>query len=461
MLSVGSSRIASARCATAPLRSAARRAVTHVIPWGLRMRQVHRWVPVLPRPVWALLGGEGLAAVGSGVTWPFLFLYFIRVRGLDVELASLALAVLAAVAFVGNPLAGWASDRIGARRTLVGGLVMVAVGALAVALVREPWHAFVASALLGFGASIVWPAQDALLAAMSDRAHRTDAFSMRYATMNLGMGVGSVCGALLADLSSSRRMELLFVAQSVLFLAYATIASRLPNPRATRDVVASDQQTGGYRRVLGDLALRRLLVLVAVLFAVGYAQYYAAFPAFAVGAGGLGVSALGVAFAANTCTIVAAQLLVLRLLAGWRRSRALALVGVMWAAAWAVALAAGALGGGLGAAVTFAVAMALFGLGETALAPALAPLVNDLATDELRGRYNGASALASTTGFMLGPALAGLALGTGLAHALLVALVVVCLLAALGALRLERWLPSEVNRPAPAPAPPLAVKAPA
>jgi MFS family permease len=418
-------------------------------------------VPALPKPVWALLGGESLAAVGSGVTLPFLFLYFSRVRGLEVELAGLALAVLAAVAFVGNPLAGWASDRVGARRTLVGGLVLVAVGALAVALVRQSWHAFVASALLGFGASIVWPSQDALLATMSDRADRTAAFSMRYATMNLGLGVGSVCGALLADLSSPGRMELLFVAQATLFVAYAAIASRLPNPRATLDALASDEQGGGYRRVLGDPALRRVLVLVAVLFAVGYGQYYAAFPAFAVGAGGLGVSALGVAFAANTCTIVAAQLLVLRLLTGWRRSRALALVGVLWAAAWAVALAGGALGGGLGAAVIFAVAMALFGLGETALAPALAPLVNDLATDELRGRYNGASALACTTGFMLGPALAGLALGAGLDHALLVALVLVCLLATLGALRLERWLPSEANRPlpAPAPAPALAVEA--
>ena len=59
---------------------------------------------------------------------------------------------------------------------------------------------------------------------------------------------------------------------------------------------------------------------------------------------------------------------------------------------------------------------------------------------------------------MLGPAFAGLALGAGLAHALLIALVVVCLLAALGALRLERWLPSDANRPAAVPAPAVAVK---
>jgi MFS family permease len=371
-----------------------------------------------------------------------------------------ALALLAAVAFVGNPLAGWASDRIGPRRTLVTGLGTVAAGAIAVASIRETWQALGATALLGFGASIVWPAQDAMLAAMSDRAHRAGAFSMRYATMNVGLGIGSLCGALLADLSSPRRMEMLFVAQAALFVAYAVIASALPNPDSRQDAPPVDHETGGYRRVLADAALRRVLVLVAVLFAVGYAQYTAAFPAFAVSSGGLRGSELGAVYAANTLTIVVAQLLVLRLVDGWRRSRALALVGVTWAAAWAVALTAGALAGGRVAVVIFAAAMMLFGLGETLLAPALAPLVNDLAPDELRGRYNGASAMASTTGFMVGPAVAGVALGAGLAHALLGAFALVCLVAAGGALRLERWVPSEANRAAAVLDRPLVARAP-
>ena len=63
----------------------------------------------------------------------------------------------------GNPLGGWLADRIGARRTLTGGLVLVAAAALGIALVAEPWHAFAATGL-GLGAAIVWPSQDALLA---------------------------------------------------------------------------------------------------------------------------------------------------------------------------------------------------------------------------------------------------------------------------------------------------------
>jgi predicted MFS family arabinose efflux permease len=68
-------------------------------------------VPQLPRRVWLLLAGECLAAVGSGLTLPFLLVYLHRVRGIDIELAGLALAGLAAAGFVGNPVGGWLADR--------------------------------------------------------------------------------------------------------------------------------------------------------------------------------------------------------------------------------------------------------------------------------------------------------------------------------------------------------------
>lgn len=65
-------------------------------------------------------------------------------------------------------------------------------------------------------------------------------------------------------------------------------------------------------------------------------------------------------------------------------------------------------------------------------------------------RYNGASALASTVGFMLGPAIAGAALGAGHGETLVWGLAITCGLAAVGALGLERRLPTRANRPAPA-----------
>ena len=78
------------------------------------------WLPVLPGAAWRLLGGECLSAVGSGLTLPFLLVYLHEVRGLDLAVAGLAMACLAAAGFVANPLGGALSDRARARRSSSG-----------------------------------------------------------------------------------------------------------------------------------------------------------------------------------------------------------------------------------------------------------------------------------------------------------------------------------------------------
>jgi MFS family permease len=350
-------------------------------------------------------------------------------------------------------LGGALADRIGARRTLAGGLVLTGAGAVSIALLHAAWQALAATALFGLGAAVVWPSQDALLAGLAGEQRRSAAFSVRYATMNVGLGVGSLAGAVWAG-ALGGGLVVLFWVQAVALLAYALVVSGLPEPAPEATVASAEDGAGGYRAVLGDRALRRLLVLIAVLFAAGYAQCNAAVPVYATGDGGLAPGALGVVFAANTITVVVAQLLVFRFVADWRRSRGLALAATTWALAWLIMLIGGQLGGGPASMIAFAVGMAAFGVGETLLSPMLMPLVNDLAPDALRGRYNGAAALACTTGFMLGPLVAGAALGAGLGGAFIGALTATCLLAALGAMTLERRLPGPANgRPRPTTAP--------
>jgi MFS family permease len=150
---------------------------------------------------------------------------------------------------------------------------------------------------------------------------------------------------------------------------------------------------------------------------VGYGQYHGTLPAYAVASGGLSASALGIAFAANAFTVAGLELWTAKLTGPWRRTRGLMLAHLVWATTWGMTLIAGRLGGGIPGTVGFAAVMVTFAVGETLLASTLAPLVNDLAKDELRGRYNGAQALAWTSGFIAGPALGGLALSGGFAGA--------------------------------------------
>ena len=398
-------------------------------------------MPRLPRDAWIVLGGDALSALGSGLTLPFLLVYLHAVRGIGLGLAGLALSTIALVGLVGNPLGGVLSDRVGARNTLAVGLFLSAAGTFSLALVHDVWHAFAATALLGLGAGIAWPALDALLAGVAGVQQRSSIFALRHATFNAGLGLGAVVGGLTVVGSSPAAFELIYALEALSLIAFLFVLFLVPNRVGSEAEPRAGAPSATSRQIFRDRTFLRVWVLTALLVTVGYAQYSAAFPAYATEAGGLSPRGLSLAFAANTLAVVAGQLLVLRALAGRRRSHALALVGVAWACAWAVTLAGGAAGGSLGAA-PFVLAMILLALGETLVAPTVPALVNDIAPEELRGRYNGVSALAWTSGFIAGPAIAGLVLAAGAGEVLFLGLIAACVIAAACALRLERALPA-------------------
>jgi len=408
--------------------------------------RVGTFVPRLPRAAWVVLGGDTLSAIGSGLTLPFFVVYLHRVRGIDLEAAALALVVIAVAGFAGNPTGGSLADRFGPRNSLIFGLFLAGLGAGALTFVHTAWQAFAAAAVLGFGSAVVWPAQDSLLAMLVRPEQRSSVFSVRHATLNAGFGIGALIAAVIVDLQSPDTFVVLYWADAATFLAFIPILLTLkvggrPTQLAAEAAVESP---GGYRTILTDWVFLRIWVLTAVLVAIGFSQLHASFPVFATGEGGISAKALSVAFAANTFTVVAAQLVVLRLMSGHRRTTSVALACGFWALAWAVTLLAGMAGGQL-AVATFAAALVVFAIGETLLTPALTPMVNDIAPERLRGRYNGAYTLGWITGFMVGPVFAGVALGAGRSTTFFVALIGACGLAAVAALRLSARLPSAAN----------------
>ena len=330
---------------------------------------------------------------------------------------------------------------------MIVGLITSAVATAGVTAVRSPLQAFLAAGLVGIGAAVTWPAEDALLATVVRPAQRSAAFSLRFAITNGGYGVGGLIAAAIVDIEVPRTFAVLYLADAASFLLFIPVLLALvPDVGRvrTRDRAARPA-TGGYRRVLGDRLFIGIWGLTALVVTVSYGQYHSSFPAYATGAGGLSARALSLAFAANTLTIVVAQLVVLHVMTGRRRTRGIMLACVLWATTWIVTLVAGELTTGTVAAVLFAVAMVFFALGETLFSPTVPAIVNDLASDELRGRYNGLYTLAWTTGFMIGPAVAGFSLEADLGPALFGALIAACGLTAVAAWLLERRIPAETN----------------
>jgi MFS family permease len=400
-------------------------------------------VPRLPRRAWVVLAGDTLSALGSGMTMPFFILYLHRIRGIDLTLAGLALATIAVASFAGNVIGGSLADRVGPRRALMVGLCAGTAGASSFAFVHSAPTAFAAAAVIGLGASISWPALDALLASTVDESQRSSVFALRHATLNVGFGTGAIIAASIVDFTSPRTFEVLYLVDAATFLAVVPLLAAL---RGVGDRVVSDEPAqGGYREVLADRAFLAVWGITALFVVVGYSQYEAALPPYAVSTGGVSAHGLGIVFAANTFSVAVLQLIVLRVLAGRRRTSALFAASVALGAAWSIAIVAAHAGGGSTAVVAFACAMTVLALAETLLSPSLAPIVNDLAPDRLRGRYNGVFVLAYTTGFTIGPAMAGGGLKIGDGTPYFALLIGGCAAAAFGSLVLRRRLPRALD----------------
>lgn len=407
------------------------------------MRQWLRGLdPQLPRSVYALQLGGLLNSVGNGIVLPFTLIYLHNVRGIALGLAGLILATNAFVGLVAGPLSGVLVDRLGGRAMLAAALVCLAVGYSAFALVREPWQGFVAATIAGAGNGVFWPAQSTLLAGLTPAERRPAAWGMQRVVMNLGIGLGALVGGLVVTTDDPRSFELLFAADALTFVAYlAVLLVLVPEPRRADE---RRQAPGSYRDVLRDTAFM-WVIGVNTLFILAGMSGFELLPVYAKNTAGVDEAAIGAVFFVNTVVIVLAQLPVTKLSEGHRRTRALALLGVVWAVCWVVVPLVGTTLTGRDAAIALGAVMAVFAIGECLHGAVQGPLVADLAAPSLVGRYMALSALSWQVGFALGPAIGASALERSESGVWLAA-AAICLAASGLALSLERRLPAHARR---------------
>ncbi|MGP3952881.1 MFS transporter [Streptomyces sp. 7N604] len=408
--------------------------------------------------------GNALSAFGNGFTVPFLFIYVAQVRELGASTAGAVLAAFAVAALVVLPFTGRIIDRRGPLPVAVAGGVAGAVGSLGLGLASSEPLVIAAAGMLGAGIAVIHPALATMIVWCSTTATRSRAFAMQFFLNNLGLGVGGLLGGLIVDTSRASSFVTLFSIEALMFLVLgATVATvRLPRVPRMEDAVPTDERAkGGWRALLADRAMVQLCVLGFVMFFACYGQFESGLSAFAVEVSRISPAMLGAALAANTAVIVLAQFVVLKLVERRRRSRVIALVGLIWTVAWAAAGASGLVHGSQAIATAAIISTyALFGLGEAMLSPTVAPLVADLAPHARVGQYNSVFALVKQLALAVGPAVGGLMAGAGMYVAYIVMLIGCSLGITVLALRLGRRLsPREDSplragqqRPAPSPA---------
>jgi len=405
-----------------------------------------------------LMIGVACSALGSGLTMPFFYVYFAQVRHIPGQTVGLLFAWMGLVSFIGAPIGGTLIDRFGPRIVMIVGLVVEAVAVGAIGHIETVEQAFVVATAVCLGTVGLYPAATAMLTRMVPEAERERVYGIQFMLLNAGLGVGGLISSVLVDVSSVESFQRLYLIDALSYLAYIGVVVSLP--RGTGEVPVGEQPTddsagtpgapgGGWREVLADRTLLRVVAVSVVVVTFGYAQMEAGFTAYATEVGEVPPNRLGWAFGANTAVIVLGQLVVLRRIQGRSRSRLLAVAAAVWSLSWIVISSAGLVDGGLAVACAV-VGLGLFGLGETLWAPVAPALVNELAVEELRGRYNALQSMVWTVSSILGPSIAGLLIGNGRSGVWAAVVIGGTAVAALLFLRLRRHLTPEQDGRAPA-----------
>ncbi|MGK5631661.1 MFS transporter [Streptomyces sp. URMC 123] len=395
--------------------------------------------------------GNALSAFGNGFTIPFTFVYVAQVRGLGSSTAGVVLATFAIAALVVLPFTGRVIDQRGPLPVAVVGTVTAATGSLGLGLSGSAPLVIASAAALGAGIAVIQPSLATMIVWCSTPATRSRSFATQFFLNNLGLGLGGLLGGLLVDTSNPASFIRLFSIEAAMFLALGAVIATVRLPEAPRmtDAVPQEKRSGGrWRALLADRAMVQLCVLGFVMFFACYGQFESGLSAFAVEVTRISPATLGMALAANTAAIVLAQFVVLRLVERRRRSRVIALVGLIWTVAWVIAGLSGLLHDSPALATAALISTyALFGLGESMLSPTVAPLVADLAPSSLLGQYNATFALVKQLALALGPAVGGLMVGAGLYGSYIVMLVLCSLGITALALRMGRRLTFAQDNP--------------
>ena len=388
----------------------------------------------LPLSVYVLQSGIVLNAFGNGAAAPFVLLYLHDVRGISLPAAGAASAANAACALVASLAGGTVADRFGPRVTVLGGLVLAAATFLAYPHVTDAWQAILAGAVLGTAAGGWLTGQSVLLAAIVPPERRHIAFAQQRVAANIGLGLGGLTGGLLVSTSEPSSFTSLFVLNAVTFLAFGLfvakvrIPARLPRPPLR----------GGYREVVRDRALMRVLAFDVAVVAGAVALLNGLMPVYARNRIGVSESAIGVLFLVNSLLIIGGQLPIAKAVEGHRRTRALALMAGLFCVCWLLVLGASATG------YLFLLAgVAVLSAGECIYDSVRSPLIADLAPEGLSGRYLASAGFSWQLGFIIGPAIGAILLATA-PPLLWLAAAALCAVAAVGALRLEAVLPQPV-----------------
>ncbi|MEN9231647.1 MAG: MFS transporter [Thermostichus sp. DG02_5_bins_236] len=367
------------------------------------------WWPKLSLQVWLIFIGRLLSQTGTGFTLFYATIFFVNQVGLTATQVGLGLGIMAFAGVFGRIFGGSMADGAwGRKATLIVSLVISTLGSFGLALSYNFWAFALANVAAGLGQGLYWPPAEAIVADLTTREQRNEAYALNRLGDNLGHSIGVAMASTLVALTKAYR--LLFVIDGVTFLIFLALLWFFIRETRVANPVAGPMLTG-WKTALAD---RSLLVfgLSNILFTTYVAQLSSSMPLYFRNFVGIPEVQIGALFALHGAFIGLLQMPVARWLNRFTRIQGLQGSALIWGIGFALVLLTGlSVGwGSLPALALATVALMVLSLALVSYNPSASALVADLAPDHLRGVYLSINSLCWAVGFAAGPMIGGVAL---------------------------------------------------
>lgn len=345
------------------------------------LRKLIKDLTTYERPVYILIVGQFLNKFGAFV-FPF-FALFLQSRAFSKAEIALVLAAISSGGLLAPLVAGYLSDSIGRRNTIVLSLISSAVTLVAMYFCKSLESLMIMSAIHGFSAFLFGPPANALMTDLLPPEKRVTAFALFRLALNAGFAAGPTVAGLLFE----RSPFLIFIGDASTTLAFAVLAFLwLPHGLRTIEGKASSLSViyHSWKEAILDLIRFGPMIQFLVstfLISICFQQVFNVLSVASTD-NGLSPAQFGIVMAFNGIVIVIVELPLCQWLQRIHYPRVIycgyLLLGLGTAAFFFAHSMAG-----------YIVAMTLFTIGEIVAFPIAMAYMSRLTPEKFRGRYFG------------------------------------------------------------------------
>jgi len=357
-----------------------------------------------PKEMWVIFAGDVITALGMGMIFIFISIYFNIVLGVSMTILGTIWMVFDGSSFFAQMIGGALADHFGRKRLMELSLLLRGVIWIMIGFIDNVPILAASLILTGIVSSMFWPAATAMVTDIIPQERRAEAFGLWRIGGNLGWGLGAMLGGTLAAIS----YKLVFTfggVSNIVFGIMVVLLLKETLPKKVDMEVVENRAKGvlktlrGYSTVIYDKRFV-LFVMIGVFIEMIYSQAHTTMPVFSVGESILSTKQLGYMWALNGWGIVVFQMSITRFVEKRKISHMLAVGSLIYAVSFLL----------LGRATGFSsmlIFMSVFTAAEMIVAPIQMTFVANNSPEDMRGRYIGFFSLTWGLGASTGPFIGG------------------------------------------------------